>query len=89
MIASLPSALPFIAMRCPMEGETATVSNKVQNVAAVTDWDAFWEYMADTHDWAAMQKRISQEHVRFLAEEGEVPPGIEMQPTNKLSITKR
>lgn len=70
------------------KGKTATAALKHSTVADVTDWDAYFTFMAKKKMWALVQKRASITALREMWDDGKVIPGVQPKEIVTLSLTK-
>lgn len=57
--------------------------------ARVVDGDAFFDFVADTGDFAFIQKRANLEAVmQYVMEHNEPPPGLELNTVNTLRFNR-
>lgn len=68
--------------------ENARITITEDEVFNVTDWDAFYAYIADTNQPQLLQRRIVGKAVGELALQGVEVPGTEPVTLRKLSIRK-
>lgn len=68
------------------EGKKASVSVNYTEVGNVTDWDAFWPWIAKTKNFHLIQKRVSDPGLREQWELGKKTPGVVPFTKRSLSI---
>ena len=68
------------------EGKKASVSVNYTEVGNVTDWDAFWPWIAKTKNFHLIQKRVSDPGLREQWTLGKKTPGVEPFTKRSLSI---
>jgi len=69
-------------------GKTATFSYAKVLVPKVTDWEVFYTWIADTHNFDLLQRRVSDTSYREHLENGEEIAGVESESIIKTSLTK-
>jgi 3-polyprenyl-4-hydroxybenzoate decarboxylase len=69
-------------------GKVATVSIPVdpENVPAVTDWSAYWQYAKENNAPEMFERRPGKAACKERWEAGEIIPGVEKFPVYKLTI---
>jgi hypothetical protein len=70
------------------KGKTATAALKHSTVADVTDWDAYFAYIAKTKSWDLVQKRASITALRARWDDNKAVPGVQPKEIVTLSLTK-
>ena len=70
------------------KGKLATAAIKRSTVAEVTDWDAFYKYIAKNKAWDLMQKRASITSLRERWDDNKVVPGVQPKVIESLSLNK-
>lgn len=66
--------------------KAGTVSITEATVANVTDWDAFYPWMAKNKFFHLIQRRTSDPAFRELWEQGKKIPGVQPFPKKKLNV---
>jgi hypothetical protein len=69
-------------------GKFATASIKRTTVADVTDWDAYFKYIARTKSWDLIQKRASITALRLRWDDKKAVPGVEPKTLETISLVK-
>lgn len=69
------------------EGKKASVSISETITGNVTDWEAFWPYIAKNKYWHLVQKRVSDPGLRELWDLKKVTPGV--TPFTKRTLNVR
>lgn len=69
------------------EGKKASISVNYTEVGNVTDWEAFWPYVAKNKFFHLIQKRVSDPGLRELWALGKKTPGVVPFTKRSLSIT--
>lgn len=69
------------------EGKKASISVNYVEVGNVTDWEAFWPYVAKNKFFHLIQKRVSDPGLRELWALGKKTPGVVPFTKRSLSIT--
>ena len=69
------------------KGKFATVGLKKQIVAAVTDWDKFYAYIAKNKDTECLQKRPGITALRERWDAGKEIPGVSSKEITVLTVT--
>ncbi|GAF78835.1 unnamed protein product [marine sediment metagenome] len=68
-------------------GSKATISRNSSDIAVVDDWNAFYKWVHKKKDYGTLQRRLSQQHLKALREDGIQPDGLRVEAFVKLSIT--
>lgn len=69
-------------------GKVATASLKYTTVADVTDWDAYYAYVAKNKAWELLQKRVGITALRERWDAKKQVPGVEPKTITDISLTK-
>jgi hypothetical protein len=74
-------------------GKLCRVSVTSKTVVSVTDWDAYYGYIAANAKknpgvWSLLQKRVSEAAVKEMWDAGKAVPGVERMHVPRLSISK-
>lgn len=69
-------------------GQLGTISCDPVDVPTVTDWEMFYNHIAETNSFDLLQRRPAMTAFRDRWEEGEKIPGVERTPITKTSLTK-
>ena len=70
-------------------GLKANASIKEVEMPTPKDWPAIWEYIKENNAFDLLQKRLSSKAVNdWMAETGEIPPGVTLVQQKKLNIRK-
>ena len=69
-------------------GRHARAERVVKYRAEAADWASIQQYIITTGDWAVLQRRLLDSHLKELAEDGQQVPGIQWVEFDDLSISK-
>lgn len=69
-------------------GATCRVQLTKKEVPSVTDWDAFFSYVAARRQFDLLQRRVSDTAVKQRWEDGKKIPGVEKFQVTDLSVRK-
>ena len=69
---------------------SGTAYTSVKTSASVADKDAFFNYVKDNNEWALMEVRASSTAVKQFVEanEGEIPPGINLNTERTVNVRR-
>lgn len=70
------------------KGKIATASIKTVQMPKIVSWDSTYAYIREHNRFDLLHKRISELAWRDMLEAGELVPGTESIPDDKLSLTK-
>jgi len=69
-------------------GTVGQVTKKKVEYAEITDWDAYFGFMAKKKSWALVQKRASITALREIWDAGKSVPGAERKEKTVLHVSK-
>lgn len=74
-------------------GKIARASITLKTIVKVTDWKAFYKYIAlaakkDEGAWSLLQKRVGESAVKEIWESGKKIPGLEPEDIKVVSLNK-
>jgi hypothetical protein len=70
-------------------GSKGTLNHQRKDKPTVSDWPAFYAYMAQHEAWELLQKRLGEAAVQERWEDGIVIPGVTTFPVDDFTISSK